>query len=161
MQYPIYVFHLYADESVESVKIVTEKPMLHGSLTMALTPCSEDIKYWRSPQLFILPNEQETFHYRYVVKYNEGLVDSFKTYITSKFTGKKDEKTVQETRARNLNKGMQQYDIFRDPSDHSGMSRIFRGQAFFIKQLCQKLENGDDLKELLMECGFGHPSYDV
>lgn len=160
----MYVFHLYADESLDSVKIVTGKPMLHGGLTMALEPCSEDRKYWRSPYLFILPNEQETFRYQYLVKYSKGIVDAVRAYVTAKFTGKKDERTVKETRARKLNKGMQQYDIFRNPDDHSRMSCIFRGQTFFIKQLCQKLENGGDLKELLMECehiGFGHPSYEI
>lgn len=138
--------------------------MLHGGLTMALEPCSEDRKYWRSPYLFILPNEQETFCYQYLVKYSKGIVDAVRAYVTAKFTGKKDERTVKETRARKLNKGMQQYDIFRNPDDHSRMSCIFRGQTFFIKQLCQKLENGGDLKELLMECehiGFGHPSYEI
>ena len=162
LQYPMYVFHLYADESVDSVTIVTEKPMLHGSLTMALKPCSKDRKYWRSPQLFILPNEQETFRYRYWVKYSKGLVDTVRSYVARKVTGKEDERTVLETHARNLNKGMQQYDIFRNPSDQSARSCIFRGQTFFIKLLFQKLENGGDLKELLMECehvGFGHPSY--
>ena len=157
-------FHLYADESLDSVKIVTGKPMLHGGLTMALEPCSEDRKYWRSPYLFILPNEQETFRYQYLVKYSKGIVDAVRAYVAAKFTGKKDERTVKETRARKLNKGMQQYDIFRNPDDHSRMSCIFRGQTFFIKQLCQKLENGGDLKELLMECehiGFGHPSYEI
>ena len=131
---------------------------------MALEPCSEDRKYWRSPYLFILPNEQETFRYQYLVKYSKGIVDAVRAYVTAKFTGKKDERTVKETRARKLNKGMQQYDIFRNPDDHSRMSCIFRGQTFFIKQLCQKLENGGDLKELLMECehiGFGHPSYEI
>ena len=131
---------------------------------MALEPCSEDRKYWRSPYLFILPNEQETFCYQYLVKYSKGIVDAVRAYVTAKFTGKKDERTVKETRARKLNKGMQQYDIFRNPDDHSRMSCIFRGQTFFIKQLCQKLENGGDLKELLMECehiGFGHPSYEI
>ena len=157
LQYPMHVFHLYADESLDSVKIVTEKPMLNGDLTMALEPCSEDRKYWRSPSLFMLPNEQETFRYRYLVKYSTA-----RTYL-AKLTGYKDERTVKETHARYLNKGMQQYDILLNPGDHSRMSCIFAGQTFFIKQLCQKLENGGDLKELLMECehiGFGRSSYD-
>ena len=101
LQYPMHVFHLYADESLDSAKIVTEKPMLNGDLMMALEPCSEDRKYWRSPSLFMLPNEQETFRYRYLVKYSTA-----RTYL-AKLTGYKDERTVKETHARYLNKGMQ------------------------------------------------------
>ena len=162
LQYSRYVFHLYADESVDSVEIVTEKPMFHGGVTMALKPCLQDRKYWSSPDLFILPTERETFRYRYRVKYSKRLVDTVRSYVARKVTGKNDERTVLETRARNLNKGVQQYDIFQNPSDQSARSCIFRGQTFFIKLLFQKLENGGDLKELLMECehvGFGHPSY--
>ena len=84
------------------------------------------------------------------------------TFLVSTFTGKKDEKTVQETVARKLNKGMHQFDIFRNPSDSSRMRSVFLGQMFFINLLYLELGNGGDLKDLLIECehlGFGHPSY--
>ena len=45
-QFLCYVFHLFvADESVASVKIVTEKPMLNGQITLLLEACSEDRRH--------------------------------------------------------------------------------------------------------------------
>lgn len=72
------------------MRIVTEKPMLNGSITMALEPCFDDKNYWSSPQLFVHAEEQETFRYRYVVKYNKGLIKTVTTFLFSTITGKKD-----------------------------------------------------------------------
>lgn len=144
------------------MRIVTEKPMLNGSITMALEPCFDDKNYWSSPQLFVHAEEQETFRYRYVVKYNKGLIKTVTTFLFSTITGKKDEKVVQEVGTRKLNNGTHQFDIFKNPSDPSRMRSVFVGQVFFIKLLCGTLMNGGDLKELLIDCehiGFGHPSY--
>ena len=144
------------------MKIVTEKPMLNGSITMALEPCLDEKNYWRSPQLFVHAEEQETFRYHYVVKYNKGLIKAVKTFLFSTITGKKDETVVQEVGTRKLNHGMHQFDIFKNSSDPSRSRSVFVGQVFFVKRLCQALVNGDDLKELLIDCehiGFGHPSY--
>ena len=144
------------------MKIVTEKPMLNGSVTMALEPCSDDKNYWRSPQLFVHAEDQETFRYRYVVKYNKGLLKAATTFIYSMFTGRRDEKIVREVNARKLTKGMHQFDIFHNPADPSRKRSVFSGQLFFIKMLCRDLNNGGNLKELLIYCehvGFGHPSF--
>ena len=144
------------------MKIVTEKPMLNGSVTMALEPCSDDKKYWRSPELFVHPQDEETFRYRYVVKYDKGLLKAATTFIYSMFTGRRDEKIVQEVNARKLTKGMHQFDIFHNPGDPSRMRSVFSGQLFFIKMLCRDLSNGGNLKELLIYCehiGFAHPSF--
>ncbi|KAJ7381011.1 hypothetical protein OS493_004606 [Desmophyllum pertusum] len=153
-----YVFHLYLDENVESVKILTEQPMLNGFVTMNLQCCSDDRKYWRSPELFVHAHQQDTFCYWYVVKYKEGTV----TWFIKKFTGGKDEKTVKERTPRKLTSGMHQYDIFHKPNDHNRMRNVFLGQMFFVEKLYYTLANGGDLKEMLIECehiGFGYPSY--
>lgn len=147
------------DETVESVKILTEKPMLNGHLTLSLECCPESTKHWMSPPLFIHAYDQETFRYRYVVKYKEGLS---LTWLIKKVTGGKDDKTVKETSSRKLNYGMQQYDIFHTPNERNQMKKIFLGQMFFVKQLYDTLDKDGDLKEMLIECehvGFGHPSY--
>ena len=150
------------DENVDSVKIVTEKQMPNGSVTLFLERCSDDKKHWKSPPLPIHVYDQESFRYRYVAKYKEGIVKAVATFLVSTFTGKKGDKTVQERHSRKLNKGMHQYDIFHDPSDHSRMRSVFVGQMFFVKLLSQELASGGNLKELLIECehiGFGHPGY--
>ena len=146
------------DEKVESVKIVTEKPMLNGSLTLFLECCSDDKKYWKSPLLFLHANEEDTFRYRYVVKYKEG----FGMWLLKTVTRSKDETTVKETKTRKLNRGINQYDIFHHPKDPNWRKNIFSGQFFYVKLLCRALGRGCDLRELLIECehvGFGHPSY--
>ena len=147
------------EETVESVKILTEKPMLNGHLTLNLECRPESTNHWMSPPLFIHACDEETFRYRYVVKYKEGL--SF-TWLIKKFTGGKDDKTVKETSSRKLNYGMHQYDILHTPNERNQMKKIFHGQMFFVKQLYDTLAKGGDLKETLIECehlGFGHPSY--
>lgn len=144
---------------MESVKILTDKPMLNGSLTLFLECVSDDRKYWRSPELFVHADRHDTFRYRYVVKYKEGIGEWLLKKVT--FSGGK-EKTVQETTTRTLKTGRHQYDIFRYPSAHNRMKTIFQGQLFFVKQLYLLLGKGSDLKEMLIECehvGFGHPSY--
>ena len=133
--------------------------MLNGHLTLNLECCPESTNHWMSPPLFIHAYDQETFRYRYVVKYKEGL--SF-TWLMKKLTGGKDDKTVKETSSRKLNYGMHQYDIFHTPNERNQMKKIFHGQMFFVKQLYDTLAKGGDLKETLIECehlGFGHPSY--
>ena len=150
------------DGNVQSVKIVTEKPMPNGCLTLQLECCSDDRKHWKSLPLYIDPGATETFFYRYVVKYKEGLVKFMANFLVSSFTGKKDDRTVQERRSRKLNVGTHQYDIFRDPNHQSRMRNVFVGQMFFVKLLFQELVSGGNLNECLMECehvGFGHPSY--
>ena len=147
------------DEKVESVKILTDKPMLNGSLTLFLECVSDDRKYWRSPELFVHADKHDTFRYRYVVKYKEGFGEWFIKKVT--FSGGK-EKTVQETTTRQLETGRHQYDIFHYPSAHNRMKTIFQGQLYFVKQLYHVLGKGSDLKEMLIECehvGFGHPRY--
>jgi len=147
------------DEKVESVKILTDKPMLNGSLTLFLECVSDDRKYWRSPELFVHADKHDTFRYRYVVKYKEGFGEWLIKKVT--FSGGK-EKTVQETTTRTLKTGRHQYDIFHYPSAHNRMKTIFQGQLFFVKRLYHLLGNGSDLKEMLIECehvGFGHPRY--
>ena len=147
------------DEKVESVKILTDMPMLNGSLTLFLECVSDDRKYWRSPELFVHADKLDTFRYRYVVKYKEGIGAWLLKTIT--FSGGK-EKTVRETTTRTLKTGRHQYDIFHYPNDHNRMKTIFLGQFCFVKMLYHLLGKGRDLKEMLIECehvGFGHPSY--
>ncbi len=148
------------DEKVESVKILTDKPMLNGCVTLNLECSSDDRKYWRSPELFVHPDQQETFRYRYVVKYKEGITAWLLKKVT--FSGGKDDKTVKEMTTRTLKSGIHQYDIFRNPNAHNRWGAIFLGQMFFVKQLYHRCGKGYDLKEVLIECehvGFGHPSY--
>ena len=136
--------------------------MHDGSLTIALEPCSDAKDYWRSPLLFVHAEEQETFRYRYVVKYSKGIIKAVTTFFVGTFTGRSYEKTVQEVRARYLTNGMHQFDIFHNPVDPSRMRSVFTGQLFFIKMLCRELNNGGNLKELLIDCehvGFAHPSF--
>ncbi|XP_022802163.1 uncharacterized protein LOC111339713 [Stylophora pistillata] len=155
------VFHLFLEEKVESVKIQTERPMLNGHITMNLKFCPEE-KHWISPELFVPPDQQDNFRYRYVVKYKEGIGEWLFKKVT--FRGGNDEKTLKEAKTRNLNSGRDQYDIFRSPNDKNLMKTIFLGQLFYIKWLYKKLGRGRDLKEMLIECehvGFGHPSYSV
>lgn len=152
------------NEDVGSVKIVTEKPMLNGKLTIPLEPYSEDRKYWKSDPFFIHISENDSFRYRYVVKYNKGLMKIVANMLVSALTGKKDEKPVQELHTRKLKRGTHQYDIFHYPSDPSWMRTVVVGQVFFIKMLYRELDNGGNLNELLIECehlGFGHPGYVV
>lgn len=147
------------DEKVESVKILTDKPMLNGSLTLFLECVSNDPKYWRSPELFVHPHKLDTFRYRYVVKHKEGLAAWLLKKVT--LSGGK-EKTVRETTTRTLKTGRHQYDIFHYPNDHKRMNTIFHGQFYFIKMLYHLLGKDFDLKEMVIECehvGFGHPSY--
>ena len=133
--------------------------MLNGYVTLNLDCCPESTSHWMSPPLFIHASDQETFRYRYVVKYKEGLSLS---WLFKKVTGGKDDKTVKETSSRQLNYGMHQYDIFYAPNERNQMKKIFLGQMFFVVQLYDALGKGCDLKEMLIECehlGFGHPSY--
>ena len=141
------------------MKILTDKPMLNGSLTLFLECVSDDRKYWTSPELFVHADRRDTFRYRYVVKHKEGIGEWLLKKVT--FSGGK-EKTVQETTTRTLKPGRHQYDIFHYPSAHNRMKTIFQGQLFFVKRLYHLLGKGCDLKEMLIECehvGFGHPSY--
>lgn len=160
-QYLRYVFHLYLADKVESVKIVAEQPMLSGDVTLNLiSQVSEDGKYWKSPQQLLHPDHQESFRYRYLVKYKEGLP----ARIFNALTFSKDEKAVQETKSRKLNSGINQFDIFHNPNEKydNWKKSIFLGHLFFVKLLYRRLSQGHDLKEMLMECelvGFGHPSY--
>ena len=153
-----YTFHLFVpDENVSSVKIVTEKPMLSGRITLSLERCSDDRRHWMSPLLYVTPDNQETFSYRYVVKFKEGMWKTATNYIVRPFTARKDEKTVEEKKSRKLNKGMHQYDIFRNSTE----KHVFEGQMFFVQMLYHELA-GHVLTDLLIECehvGFGHPSY--
>ena len=152
------------NENVGSVKIVTEKPMLNGKLTIPLEPYSEDRKYWKSDPFFIHASRNDSFRYRYVVKYNKGLMKIVANILVSALTGKKDEKPVQELHTRKLKRGTHQYDIFHYPSDPSWMRTVVVGQVFFVKMLYRELDNGGNVNELLIECehlGFGHPGYVV
>ncbi|XP_022807538.1 uncharacterized protein LOC111344561 [Stylophora pistillata] len=152
------VFHLSLEEEAESVKLQTEKPMLNSSITMNLHFYHEE-RHWISPELFIPPDQLDSFCYRYVVKYKEGITKKVWNFVT--FRGN-DEQTLKETRNRRLNSGSDQYDIFRNPKENIGMRTIFRGQLFYVKWLYQILGRGGDLKDMLIECehvGFGHPSY--
>ncbi len=133
--------------------------MLNGYVTLFLMCFSGDRKYWRSPELFIYPEEQDTFRYQYVIKYKEGL--AMRVFNVLTFKGN-DAKAVKETKTRKLNIGYNQYDIFHNPNDRHRMKTIFQGQFFFVKRLYHMLGDGGDLKDMLIECehvGFGHPSY--
>ena len=159
-QYLRCVFHLYVNEEVESVKILTDKPMLNKSVTLSLDCCSGDRKYWMTPPLFIHAEEEDTFRYRYVVKYKEGLGAWLLKKVT--FSSNRDEKTVKETNSRKLNRGINQFDIFHNPNDPNRRGSVFGGQLFFVKQLYEQLGRGGNLKELLIECEhihFGHATY--
>lgn len=148
------------DGEVESVKILTDKPMLNKSVTLSLDCCSADKKYWKAPLLFIHPEEKDTFRYRYVVKYKEWLGAWIWKKVT--FSRNKDEKTIIERNSRTLNKGINQFDIFHNPNDPNWRGSVFSGHLFFVKQLYEQLGRGGDLKDLLIECehiGFGHPTY--
>jgi len=134
--------------------------MLNGRVTLNLECCPESTNHWMSPPLFIHAYDEETFRYRYVIKYKEGLSLS---WLVKKVIGGKDDKTVKETSSRKLNYGMHQYDIFHTPSERNQKKKIFHGQMFFVEQLYDALGKGGDLKEILFECehvGFGHPSYE-
>ena len=112
--------------------------------------------------MFVHAEDQETFRYRYEVKYNKGLFKTATTFIYSMFTGKKDEEIVQEAYARKLTKRINQFGIFHNPRDPSRMRNVFSGQLFFIKMLCQELNYGGNLKDLLIDVervGFGHHSF--
>jgi len=127
---------------------------------MSLHCCSGDRKYWKSPPLFLHANEEDTFRYRYIVKYKEGLATWLLKKVT--FSRSKDEKTIKETNARKLNRGNNQFDIFHHPSNLNWKGSVFSGQLFFVKLLYEELGSGGNFKELLMECehvGFGHPNY--
>ena len=113
-----------------------------------------------SPQLFVHADQQDTFRYRYVVKYKEGIATWLLKKVT--FSGGKDEKTVKETTTRTLKSGINQYDIFHNPNVHNRMKTVFLGQMFFVKGMYHTLGRGSNLREVLIECehvGFGHPSY--
>ena len=138
--------------------------MLNGKLTIPLEPYSENNKCWNSDPFFIHASKNDSFRYRYVVKYNKGLMTTVGNFLTSPFTRKKDENSVQELRTRKLQRGTHQYDIFHHPRDRSWMRSVVVGQVFFIKMLYGELDNGDNLNELLIECEylkFGHPGYVV
>lgn len=138
--------------------------MLSGSVTLFLARCCDDKKHWKSPELCVHPCDQETFRYRYVVKYKEGILKSMTTFLVGAITGKKGDKTVRELRSRKLMKGMHQYDIFHHPDDQSWKKSVFLGQLFYIKMLNRELSCDGDLKDLLIRCeqiGFGHPSYSL
>ena len=162
LQFLRYTFHLFVpDENVSSVKIVTDRPMLNGSITLSLERCSGDGRHWMSPQLYVTPDNLETFRYRYVVKFKEGIVRTFAAYLLNTVTGRKDEKIVQEKEWRKLNEGMHQYDIFRNSTGLYSKRSIFQRQMFFVQMLYHQLAV-HDLTDLLIECehvGFGHPSY--
>ena len=154
-----YTFHLFVpDENVSSVKILAEKPMSNRRITLSFERCSDDRRHWISPQLYVTPDHQDTFSYRYVVKFKEGMLKAAANFIVSTFTGRKEEKILQEKKSRKLNKGMHQYDIFHN----SHCNRIiFQGQMYFVQMLYHQL-TVHVLTDLLMECeyvGFGHPSY--
>ena len=161
-QFLRYTFHLFvAGDNVSSVKIVTERPMLNGTITLSLERCSDDARHWVSLPLYVDPDNKETFSYRYVVKFKEGIVRAVAAYLINTLTGRKDEKTVQEKVGRKLFKGTHQYDIFRNPTESYFSRSIFQGQMFFIQMLYHQLTE-HDLKDLLIECehvGFGCPSY--
>ena len=145
------------EEKVESVKIETEKPMLNGCITMSLTYHPNE-KLWISPELFVPADHLETFRYRYVVKWKEGLGE----WLYKKIFSGRDVKALREISSRRLSTGKNQYDIFHKPDDQSRMKTIFSGQFFFVKRLYYLLGMGGGLKEMLIECentGFGHPSY--
>ena len=148
------------EEKVESVKIITEQPMHNGNITLNLF-WSDHSKHWKSPELPIHPNEQDSFRYHYVVKYKEG----FGTWLKNTLLLRgKDEKTVEEKKTRKLMNGRHQYDIFHDPyKDYEiRVKSIFLGHMFFVKMLYDMVESSCNLKEMLIECehvGFGHPSY--
>ena len=137
--------------------------MLNGDVTLNLiNQFTEDGKYWKSPQQLLHPAQQESFRYRYVVKYKEGL--GTRLYNALPFFKEKGENTVQETKSRKLNSGINQFDIFHDPNEKydNWKKMIFLGQLFFVKLLYQRLSQDYDLKEMLIECehiGFGHPNY--
>jgi len=149
-EYVRYVFHLYVEQDVESVKLLTDKPMRSDCVTMSLHCCSGDRKYWKSLPLFLHANEEDTFRYRYIVKYKEGLTTWLLKKVT--FSRSKDEKTIKETNARKLNRGNNQFDIFHHPSNLNWKGSVFSGQLFFVKLLYEELGSGGNFKELLMEC---------
>ena len=131
--------------------------MLNGHITMNLDFHPEE-KHWISRELFIHPDQHDNFHYRYVVKYKEGVGERIWKMVTFQ---RNDEKTLKEAKTRRLNSGRDQYDIFRNPHDKN-RSTIFRGQFFYVDWLYQKLSRVGNLKEMLIECehvGFGHASY--
>ena len=135
--------------------------MLNRCVTLSLERCLDDGRHWMSPLLYVTPGNQETFSYRYVVKFKEGMVRAFASYLFNTVTGRKDGKTVQEILWRKLNEGMHQYDIFRNSTEHYFKRSIFQGQMFFVQMLYHQL-SVHDLTDLLIECehvGFGHLSY--
>lgn len=152
-----YVFHLYLGKKVESVNILAEQPECYSSITFPLDCCPDDEKYWKSRQLLLPVNRENTFRYLYVVKYRQG----FGTRILQALPFKdKDKTTVKELHYRKLQRGMHQYDIFKDPNEtyDNNMKNIVLGHMFFVDRLYQMLGNGYNPTELLIECehiGFG------
>ena len=148
------------DEEVESVKILTEKPMLNNSVTLNLNCWSGDRKYWKTLPLFIHAEEEDTFRYRYVVKYKEG----FGAWLLKNipFSSKKDQKTVKETNSRKLKRGINQFDVFHNPNDPNRRGSVLKGELFFVNKLCEQLGSSGNLKDVLIDCehiGFGHATY--
>ena len=159
-QFLRFVFHVYVNEEVSSITLMSQKALLNGNITMCLSCKSGIKKHWMSSTVYIHPNEKEAFRYRYFVKYKEGV---FKWLLKTVWISRdKDEHAATETKWRKLSYGANQYDIFKHPKDHDVMGTIFTGQMFYISFLYERLTRGDDPKEVLIECEhvrFGHPSY--
>ena len=139
----------------------SQRPILNAkhNLTVKLERYRGSSKHWVSRELFF-PLTEEPIRYRYIVKFTQGLMVKFFSYVTrSTDQGN----VMKETRYRKLNnEGVHQYDIFNKPGDNS-VQNIFAGRLFYIQMLYSRLEEGYyNLKAILIECEhveFGHASY--
>ena len=150
-------------EHVDDVILESQKPILNAkhNLTVKLERYRGSSKHWVSRELFF-PLTEEPIRYRYIVKFKQGWGSMFYSYVTGS-TGQGN--VMKKTKYRKLNnEGVHQYDTFNKPGDSKYMDvqNIFAGRLFYIQMLYSRLEEGCDLKAILIECEhveFGHASY--
>ena len=147
-------------EHVDDVMLESQKPILNAkrNLTVKLERFRGSSKHWVSRELFF-PLTEEPIRYRYIVKFKQGWGSKFYGLFRST-----DQSifVVRESKYRKLkNEGVHQYDTFNKPGDNS-VQNIFAGRLFYIQMLYSHLEEGYNLKAILIECEhveFGHASY--
>ena len=147
-------------EHVDDVILESQKPILNAkhNITVKLERFRGSSKHWVSRELFF-PLTEEPIRYRYIVKFKQGwgskIYGFFRSTDQSIFV-------VRETNYRKLkNEAGYQYDTFNKPGDDN-VQNIFAGRLFYIQMLYRHLEEGYNLKAILIECEhveFGHASY--
>ena len=147
-------------EHVDDVMLESQKPILNAkrNLTVKLERFRGSSKHWVSRELFF-PLTEEPIRYRYIVKFKQGWGSKLFSLVIGS-TGQRN--VMKETRYRRLNnERIHQYDTFNKPGDNN-VQNIFAGRLFYIQMLYSRLEEGYNLKAILIECEhveFGHASY--